>query len=131
MPNMADIVVKKADETTNVTLNALVGSSGETVPAKWRMNSSVEPVAFKPTLQTKTKPPKNGKQVTESLVVFPITRTDGGVTSQEDASTFRMIGNVSYKLTQAQIDEQVHVAMNLFASALHKSALKEGVSPRG
>lgn len=131
MPTMASIVVKKADETTNITFDAIAGSSGENVAAKWRNGSSSEPVAFKPVMTTKAKPRNGDKIVTETLVVFPVTQTVDGITRQVNAGTFRLIANVPYSIDQAVINEMAHQSMNLLASVKHKEALKEGLSPRG
>lgn len=133
MPTMANITVKKNDGTTDIAYTALAGSSGESVPAFWRNETSTNPPAFRPSLKLVSKPPKNGSSVKtmETLYVTPIVHTDAGVTTQVGVHTTRVISTINFSDSQAQIDEHVTQGMNLHSAALVKSAFKEGFAPRG
>lgn len=133
MPTMANITVKKNDGTTDIAYTALAGSSGESVPAFWRNETSPNPPAFRPSLKFVAKPVKNGSSVKtmETLYVTPIVKTDEGVTTQVGVHTTRVITSINFSDAQAAIDEHVSQGMNLHAATLIKAAQKEGFAPRG
>lgn len=133
MPTMANITVKKNDGTTDIAYTALAGSSGETVPAFWRNETSANPPAFRPSLKFVSKPTKNGSSVKtmETLYVTPVVKTDAGVTTQVGVHTMRVITSVNFSDAQSVIDEHISQGVNLHAAALIKNAFKEGFAPRG
>lgn len=132
MPTMASITVKKNDGTTDVTFAALAGSSGETVPAKWRNDAAGGIPAYRNQAKLTAKAGSGSKRVSETLVVFPITRTDtNGNVTQVSAHTVRTIATIDYSDSQSGIDEAVSQGVNFAAAALPKTAMKEGYAPRG
>lgn len=132
MPTMANITVKKNDGTTDITFAALAGSSGEGVPAQWRNESAGGAPAFRPSLKASAKAGAQDKRVLESLAVFPVTRTDtNGNVTQVGVHTVRTIATIMTSDSQTAIDEAVSQGVNLNASTLIKSAMKEGYAPRG
>lgn len=54
MPNMANLTVKKADGTTDVTYTALVPSAGDKSPAVWKSLSAAAISAMQPELRVRT-----------------------------------------------------------------------------
>lgn len=80
MANMANIVVKKANGTTDITYTALTASAGDTVPARWRENSQASVVGFRPTLtQVARANGNNNARVVTTRFKFPVVRAVGGV----------------------------------------------------
>lgn len=132
MPTMASITVKKDDGTTDNVYAALAGSSGETVPAKWRNDAAGGIAAYRPSLKVTAKAGAGSKRVVEALHVRPITRTDGnGNTSQVGVHTVRIVATIDTSDTQAEIDEAISQGVNLGAASLVKASMKEGYAPRG
>lgn len=131
MPNMADISVKKADETTSITYSQVVASAGDRSPAVWKSTSVGTAPAHNPSLScvSRWNEKKTARRV-ELSFAYPQTATaaDGAVTVVNilpiDCSVV-----VPQGMPQATIDEAVAQAMNLFASTLIKSVGKSGYSP--
>lgn len=131
MPVMANITVKKADLTTDITYTALAGSSGEKVPAVWRQEDASLPAALRPSMKQIAKGGNNGKRTVETLYVRPIVQTIGGVATQVGTHTVRTISVCDYNDAQTSIDEAVVQATGLTASVICRNAMKEGYAPRG
>jgi len=132
MPTMASITVKANDGTTDVVYAALAGSSGETIPAKWRNDAAGGIAAFRKQAKVTAKAGAGSKRVVETLFVVPIVRTDtNGNTTQVSAHTVRVISTLDFSDSQSVIDEAVSQGVNFAASALVKNANKEGYAPRG
>lgn len=55
MPSMANIIIKKADGTTDITYTALTPSSGDKVPAQWRVESIGTVAGNRPTFMIQTR----------------------------------------------------------------------------
>jgi hypothetical protein len=51
MPALADITVKMADGTTNITYTGIVPSAGDKTPAVWRSNSVGGSIGQRPELR--------------------------------------------------------------------------------
>lgn len=132
MPSMANITVKKNDGSTDVTYSALAGSSGQDVAALWRNESFVAPAAFRPSLRVVARGAQDsGTRTVEALAVFPITQDNSGTKVQVGVHTVRTISKIVITDAQANVDEAVSQGVNLAASALIRSAMKEGFAPRG
>jgi hypothetical protein len=128
---MANITVKKADNSTDITFTALAGSSGEGVPALWRHEDGSLPAALRPFMRTSAKNGTNGRRTQEALVVFPIVQEIGGVKTQVGTHSMRLIGTLTFTDAQANVDEAVAQSINLFDSTTMVAAFKEGYAPRG
>lgn len=50
MANIADIVIKKSDNTTNITYNAVLGSAGDSQAALWAVRSASGKQNFRPSM---------------------------------------------------------------------------------
>lgn len=132
MPTMANITVKANDGTTDVVYAALAGSSGESIPAKWRNDAAGGIAAYRKQAKVSAKAGAGSKRVLESLFVVPITRTDtNGNTTQVSAHTVRVISTLDFSDSQSNIDEAVSQGTNFAAASLVKAAMKEGYAPRG
>lgn len=131
MPQMADIVIKKADETTNITYAQFVPSSGDKSAALWKSTTVGSAPGFNPSLAMDSA--FNGNKTARRVnlrFAYPFTVIAGdGSTTISDTFRFDGSGIVPQGMPQAVIDEAAAQCMNLFASALVKACLKSGYSP--
>ena len=131
MPNMADISVKKADETTSITYSQVAASAGDRTPALWKCTSVGTAPSHNPSISLSSR--WNEKKTARRLdfsYAYPQTATaaDGSISV---VNVLPIEGSVVVPqgMPQATIDEGVAQAMNLLASALFKSSMKSGFAP--
>lgn len=127
MPQMANIVVKAANGTTDVTFTGIQPSAGDKVPAVWRDNAASTVPNNRPTLAVSGQ--YNGPRTARRMkgqVKIPVLKTVNGQEVSEDAFVFEFNGVVLQKVADSVTQEAVHRACNLFASALFKQQLIEG-----
>lgn len=129
MPNMANIVVKAANGTTDVTYTALQASAGDKAPAFWRNEAGSTIAANRATLQVSCKPAKNGSQrVTEVLFQYPeeVTNSTTGVKSVR----LKDVGSLAFTMCEDALsttnDEATAQFLNLLGSALVRSIIASG-----
>jgi len=127
MPNQADITVKKADGTTDITYAKVVPSSGSNSPAIWRSPVGSAP-GHKPTFRTRSAPNASGTvRRVDGEFVYPETATaaDGKITVVNKA---RLGYNavMPQDMADTLLAEAAHQGFNLFASALNKLQVIEG-----
>jgi hypothetical protein len=81
MPQMADITVKKADNSTDIVYVAQSPSAGDSQPAVWRATAAGAAPAFQPQLKlwTKNNGPKTARRVYFEYT-YPQTATDSTTT---------------------------------------------------
>lgn len=132
MPALADIVIKKADGTTNVTYTAIAGAAGDGQPAIFRNNSVGTALNQRPTLLVRAT--SNGSKTARRVrgdFSWPIVGVSNGLTQVIG----RTPGDFSFLVPQNQdeatIKEQAHQFANLVASAIIKACFEEGYAPRG
>lgn len=131
MPTMADISVKKADETTSITYSQVVASAGDRTSAVWKCTSVGSAPSHNPTLQLASRwNEKKTARRMDAEYAYPQTATasDGSI-SVINIIPISMTAAIPQGVPQAIIDEACAQAMNLFASALIKNSLKSGYSP--
>lgn len=132
MPTLANIVVKKADGTTDVTYTAIAGAAGDKSAAVFRNNTVGTTVAERPTLliSSRDNGPKTGRRVDVNFQ-WPLTSTDAG---GNKTVTGRMTGSCSVLIPQNQdadlISEQAAQLSNLLGATLTKACFSEGYAPR-
>lgn len=132
MPSMANIVIKKADGTTDVTFTSAAPSAGDSVPAVWRQNAASSIIGHRPkfSLLVRDNAAKTGR-VFQGSVTFPHTFTElstGKVTLMA-TTPIRFEGTLPSGVSSTDLLEAIHQATNLFASALVRSALNEQYAP--
>lgn len=132
MPNLANITVKKADDTTDVVYTATVASAGDSSPAVFRNNTVGNTIAERPSLLVRSQ--DNGSRTARRVRVdysWPIVSTDAG---GNKVVTGRMTGEASVLIPQNQdvaiINEQASQFANLLGSGLIKACFAEGYAPR-
>lgn len=132
MPSMANITVKKADGTTDITFSALQPSSGDGVSATWRSETAGSQPNVKPTLAVSSRwnGPRTARRVDFSFM-YPQKYTDS--TTSLDAVANRLILSGNFLLPAAvpdsEISEAVAQGTNLLVSTLLRDVLKAGYAP--
>lgn len=131
MPQMANIVIKKADGTTDVTYTSATPSAGDKSPAVWRNATVGTVLASRPsfTFVVQDNGTKKARRA-RSTFSWPKTRTDtaGNVTVIGGASA-ESSHLVPQDMTAVEIAEMVAQYANLLASALIKQSLVDGYAP--
>lgn len=127
MAVQADIVVKKADNATNVTFSAIVRSAGDKIAAVWQSLTSSTSVANRWTLKqvSMDNGPKTARKVVTTYKA-PIVRTINGAEVVVATIPMELSGVIPTLLTGAEIDEAVSQGLNLMASAQVKSGYTSG-----
>lgn len=130
MPAMADITVKKADNTTDILWTAMSPSAGDKVPAIWRSNTVGASVAFRPELQMWSFSASGGTQRSvKTSLVYPILEVDGSITRVIGYCTQVSETKLLLKATDADAGEAVAQGINLLDSTLLVAAIKAGFAP--
>lgn len=131
MPNMANIVIKKADGTTDVTYTSAAPSAGDKSPAVWKNQTVGTVLAARPsfTLVAMDNGTRKARRV-RSTFIWPKTRVDtaGNVTVVGGASS-ESSHLIPQDMTPTEIGEYVAQYANLLASALIKQSLVDGYAP--
>lgn len=133
---MANLTVKKADETTNITYDALTGAAGDGSEAVWRQDTGAAagmPVGHRATLKMRTV--NNGPRTARRATVDykrPYSTQNSVTTKYEASDAFVFNGNFTMPnaIPASEIAESVHQLCNALAQALIKDALKAGYAPQ-
>jgi len=131
MAAMADITVKKADETTNIVYTAKVASAGDRTPAIWKSTTVGTAPAHNPGLTLATKSNGDGKvRRAEFAFYYPQTAvaSDGSV-SVVNVALCSGSWAIPQGMPQTDINEAVAQCNNLLASTLVKTSVKDGYAP--
>lgn len=136
MPDMANLTVKKADETTNIVYDALTGAAGDGTKAVWRQDTGAAagvPVGHRATLEMRTT--SNGPRTARRIQVDykrPYS-TQNTVTSKYEASD-SVVGTLTMTIPNAipasEISESVRQYLNCLAATLIKQAAEAGYAPQ-
>lgn len=125
MPQMADIVIKKADGTTNATYSQHVPSAGDNSPAIWRNNGVGTKVNQRPEFRLLARSPLPGKRTVKTNFVWPLVDP---VTSQvTDYVTVVVESKVSENAIESDVTEAVTQGLNLHAATLVKECFVKGI----
>lgn len=132
MPQMADIIVKKNDGTTNVTYSAVNPSSGDKTAAVWKSLAVGTAPAHNPELRATGKETQRGTHRQVHLTYqYPQLYTDSTttLTMVQDRGRADATFDFPKSMTQADINELVSQFANLVSSTLIKDSAKSGYAP--
>jgi hypothetical protein len=131
MPNMADIVVKKNDGTTDITYSALTPSAGDKTPARWSSNTVSTKASLRPTF-TMSSRFNGGSTARHASCVgkYPSYVTVSGVDSLLGNTIFNLEAVVPLQLPDSDIAEAISQFTNLVKSTLLQACLKAGYAPQ-
>lgn len=131
MPDMANIVVKMANGTTDITYSKAAASAGDKSPAVWKSESVGTVLAGRPTLTLTSM--NNGTRKSRRLrasYIYPKVRTDAQAqTIVVGGASAEASFLVPQDMTAAEINEYANQFANLLASALIKSSVTSGYAP--
>lgn len=129
MPILANITVKKADNTTDIVWTAKSPSSGDKVPAILRSDTVGAAVAFRPEIRLWSYDASKGAQrALKATVVWPHTVTESGVVKVVGYSSFSGEFKIFNTAADIEVGEFAAQVPNLIATALVKQCIKEGFS---
>lgn len=131
MAAMADLTIKKADETTNIVYTGKVASAGDRAPAVWKCTTVGTAPGHNPSLSVTSRSNGDGKvRRVEFAFAYPQTATasDGSISI---VNLFQCSGSAALPqgMPQADLNEAVAQCMNALASTLVKQAFKDGYAP--
>lgn len=131
MPNMADITVKKADGSTNVTYVKQQPSAGDNQPAIWKEVTTGEVRSGQPTLSARARSNGNlGARRLDGSYLYPKVRDDaGGNPVVKGGLSMSLSILVPQDMTDAEISEGVNQGLNLFSATLFKESATTGYAP--
>lgn len=132
MPTIADVTVKKADGTTNITYSGIAGAGGDTSPAVFRSVTATGTIGQKPTIKITSR--DSGDKLTRRIDVdaqFPEVYTDTttGLTKVSGKVTMRASFGVPQGLSSTTMTEAAAQLTNFMADALIKSTISTGFAP--
>jgi hypothetical protein len=136
MPAMAAIVVKKADETTNITYDALTPAGGDGSSAVWRQDTGAVaglPVGMRATLRMKTV--NNGPRTARRCIIdfsrpYAVLNTTTGRYETKDQDTGHCELLIPEAIPGTERNESVRQFLNLLASVLIKQSGEAGYAPQ-
>lgn len=131
MPAIANITIKKANGTTDITYAAKSPSAGDGVPAVWRSDTVGFAQAHQPEFRLAAREASKGlKRALRSTYVYPqiATNSTTGVTSVIDKAVFSFDATIPKGMAAADVSEAAYQFANIVASALVKQCLADGVS---
>lgn len=135
MPAMASLTVKKADETTNITYDALTGAAGDGSDAVWRQDTGAAaglPVGHRAMMSLRTV--NNGPKTARRVVInFERPYSTQNTTTSKYEARDRAVAKLELLLPQAipasEISESVRQFLNLVNQTLIKQAAETGYAP--
>lgn len=129
MANIANLVVKKSDNVTNVTFNSVAGAASDGVPATWVNTSSSTIRQNRSSLSMKAK--LNGTKTARRVDVqaqFPVIRLVNSVETLMGRIPVDFSIPIPEWATDAEIAEAVDQSINLLAEATVRAQIKSGTS---
>lgn len=131
MPQIADITVKKNDDTTDVVYTQTVPSAGDKTQAIWRNNTVGTAASHRPELRisSQSNGPRTARRVEGSLVYPALVVGTDGKTSVTDRLILSINALIPLGMADDDVAEAVSQGVNLYASALVKDTLKTGYAP--
>lgn len=131
MANQVDLVVKKNDETTNITYTGVQPSSGDNTAAIWQSQTVGTSLSHRPELHLTAKASdESRKRALRVTFVYPqiATNSTTGITSVVQRCVFSVNFTIPRDMSVVDVNEAVAQFANLLASASMKSYVKSGYS---
>lgn len=128
MPSLADIVVKKHDNATDITWAKQQPGSSLQVPAIWQSTLGVA-YAHRPELRFWLM--RRGGQIKDVSITgqYPTLSTNSttGITSVIGRQRFKGVWTLDHSMPQTDINEFAAQISNLLASSLIRDGIRTGV----
>lgn len=129
MPQMANITVKKADGTTDVTYTANVPSAGDKSPASWTQNSE-SARSLRPTISALSQynGPRDARRVS-FVGKFPVVRQVAGVPTKVATIPVEATIALPLVITDNEAGEAAAQFANILRSTLMQQVFSSGYAP--
>lgn len=128
MPQMANIVVKAGNGTTDVTLNQLAAASGDGGTAQWRGTAASPALASNFRATSKWNKSRNVRQIEISGDV-PVVQQIAGVDTVAARLSVRTTFQVPMAMPSANAVDAAAILTNAMASSLIKEVVSTGFAP--
>lgn len=130
MANIANVVVKKTDGTTDVTFTAIAGAATDGQPATWQNVAGSTIRAYRPSLSMKAKlnGTKQARRV-DVMGLFPVVRAISSVDTLIGKIPLDFSVPVPEWATDAEVNEAIDQFINLLASSHVRTHIKSGYAP--
>lgn len=128
MPNMANIVVKKADGTTNYTFTVLSSAAGDGSFAQWRGEGLNPSLAAALRVKTQWNGKKDQRR-TELSGNYPKVETLAGVNQVTSFVPFSFMASIPQNFTLAEANDAAAVIANAIQSLLIRDTIATGAAP--
>lgn len=132
MTTMANLTVKKADNTTDIVWTALSASGGDSSPAVWRSDTVSGTPGQKPTFQFQAKW-NQAKSVRQIDIQFRYgqvyTDSTTSLTQVRDIASFRGTWQLPQTITSSNLAEIAAQLGHLMAQQLIKDSTAAGYAP--
>lgn len=128
MPNMANIVVKKADGTTNYTFTALSSSPGDGGFAQWRGEGTSPALSANLRMKTQWNGTKTQRRA-EVTGSFPKVEALSGVNTVTGFTSFSLTLSMPQNFTASEANDAAAVIANAIASQLIRDSMATGYAP--
>lgn len=131
MPDMANIVIKKADGTTDITYVKQAASAGDKVPAIWKCDGVGIVLAGRPSLHAVAADngTKKARRIRTSFVYPKVRQDPAGNAIVLGGIVFDTSAVIAQDMTMTEINEACNQFANLFASSLIRSVHVSGYAP--
>lgn len=138
MPAVANLVVKKADETTNITYDALTGAAGDGSKAMWRQDTGAVagmPVGHRAVLSMATmwNSPRTARR---SVLEYRRPYSTQNSTTTKFETTDQVVARLEITCPQAipasELNEAIYQFLNCLGqtSGLIKQSISAGYAPQ-
>lgn len=130
MPQMANITVKAANGTTDVTYVSATPSAGDKVPARWTVPEAHVKPAFRPTFSVVTSDngPKTARTVDIQLS-YPIVETVNGIDTVVARVPAKFHIVLPTNAATSSVKEPAYQIGNLVSAALVRAVFESGYAP--
>lgn len=131
MPSLANITVKKADGTTDITYTGVVPSSGDSTPAIWKSQTVGSAQAHQPELRLVARDSADKKKrILRMTFLYPSIQTDSttGRTTVVNRAFATCDFTFDTDMPQTDVNEAVAQFFNLGDSSLIVDCVKVGYS---
>lgn len=128
MPNMANIVVKKADGSTNYTFTALSSAPGDGGFAQWRGEGASPALAANLRMKTQWNGARNARRY-EVNGNYPKVQAVAGIPTVTSFASFSYTGALPTDFTAAEAADFAAVIANAITSQIVRDSVSSGYSP--
>lgn len=128
MPQQQNIVVKKADGTSNYTFTALSASPGDGGFAQWRGEGPTPALSANLRMKTQWNGQKTARRF-EASGNYPKVETLSGIPSVTGFCSFSYSGAIAMNFTAAEAADFAAIVANAIASQLMRDSVASGFAP--